>query len=487
MTALIVALLTLPLAALRPFQQPATAAPAPTTTTAGRAIPALPESFKVSISDATGSVHAPASPAAPGSQVANTQRTSSVSLQSMWSCDKYPVGTSRHINSHSDGSSQISEFLISAPGHCTEAAIVGKAVFSPDETHIAQLSPGGFARFRERTETADRAVSVTPVGDGSLSYAATVNGRTVAYDDTMVAWLSRLLPEILREAAINVPERVARLRAQGGVAAVLREISLIQSSGAKAAHYEELLKNGPTLSSADLERITQQVGRDLTSSGDLSRVLQMLPRSALQIPGARQSIASALSQIKSSGDKANTLQILAPNADREMLLLIAEAAEKLPSSGDKANFLITTAAEYLGAGDQSLRNAYFQTVSGIQSSGDMANVLISAMPYGHANPDVALKVVQASRGLASSGDAANVLISLTSQRLLQTGSPRATLAVIDRTLTMASSGDRANVLISLATANLLSTSEVRDAYTRAAMALPSEGDRANVLTAAARR
>ena len=212
----------------------------------------------------------------------------------------------------------------------------------------------------------------------------------------------------------------------------------------------------------------------------------MLPRSAFQNPAARESIAAALSQIKSSGDRATTLQILAPNADRQMLLLLAQSAEGLPSSGDKANFLITTAAEYLAAGDQSLRNAYFQTVSGIQSSGDMANVLISAMPYGHANPDVALKVVQASKGLASSGDAANVLISLTSQRLLQTGSPRATLAVIDRTLTMASSGDRANVLISLATANLLSTSEVRDAYTRAAMALPSEGDRANVLTAAAR-
>jgi hypothetical protein len=33
----------------------------------------------------------------------------------------------------------------------------------------------------------------------------------------------------------------------------------------------------------------------------------------------------------------------------------------------------------------------------------------------------------------------------------------------------------------------LSTTEVRDAFTRAAMALPSDGDRANVLASAARR
>jgi hypothetical protein len=116
----------------------------------------------------------------------------------------------------------------------------------------------------------------------------------------------------------------------------------------------------------------------------------------------------------------------------------------------------------------------------------MANVLIAAIPYGHANSEVALDVINTSKGLASSGDAANVLISLVSQHLLQSSPERATLAVIERTLTMASSGDRANVLISVANNNLLSTSGLRDAFTKAAIALPSEGDRSNVLTAAAR-
>jgi hypothetical protein len=261
----------------------------------------------------------------------------------------------------------------------------------------------------------------------------------------------------------------------------------MRSSGAKALHYEELIKNGPTLSSADLQQITQQVARDLTSSGDLSRVLQMLPRSALQNPAARESIASALSQIKSSGDKANTLEILAPNADAELLLLLAKVAEDLPSSGDKANFLISSASRYLTPGIVSLRNAFFKTTSTLRSSGDMANVLITAMPYGHASPAITLQVIETSRGLASSGDAQNVLVSLISQRLLQRNSTRATLAAIDRTLTMQSSGDRANVLIAIAEGNLLATPELRDAFTRAAMALPSDGDRSTVLSAAANR
>jgi len=164
MTALIVALLTLPLAALRPYQQP-------TANTA--AAETLPESFKVSISEAA----PPASPAASAASVTTTakaaQPAGKVSLQSRWSCDSYPMGTSSrgtstHISSHNDGDSQILEFLVTTAGRCTEAAVLGKALFSPDETHIAQLAPGGFARFRERTPGFDRAVSITPVGDGSL-------------------------------------------------------------------------------------------------------------------------------------------------------------------------------------------------------------------------------------------------------------------------------------------------------------------------------
>jgi beta-lactamase regulating signal transducer with metallopeptidase domain len=485
MTAVIVALLTLPLAALRPFQQPEIAT-APTAATAASApVSDLPASFKISISDASSpaiSTTPATSPAPPISAVTAAARKTVT--QSAWSCDSYTLSrNSTHISSHIDSDNQILNYVVTTGSRCAEAALVGHAKFSPDETRIAQLSPGGFARFRERTETFDRAVSVTPVGDGSLSYTAMANGRTVPFDETMVAWLSRLLPEVLREAAINVPERVARIRAQGGVPAVLQEIARIRSTGAKRAHYEELLK--APMSSDDAERVTTQAAQDLVgSSGDLSAVIQKLPRGSMRSPQARQAVAGALSRIQSSGDKTNTLQVLAPNADPEMLLMLAKAAESLPSSGDKANFLISTASEYLTPGNEALRNAFFRTTSTLQSSGDMANVLISAMPYGHASSGTTMQVIETSKGLASSGDAMNVLISLVSQRLLQPRSSRETLAVIERTLTMASSGDRANVLISLATNNLLSSTDVRDAFTRAAIALPSEGDRANVLASA---
>jgi len=178
---------------------------------------------------------------------------------------------------------------------------------------------------------------------------------------------------------------------------------------------------------------------------------------------------------------------MAPQADPEMLVMLAKAAEDLPSSGDKANFLMTTASEYLSGSNEVLRNAYFRTVATIQSSGDMRNVLETALPYGHASAPLTLQIIEATKGIVSSGDVASVLESLISQGLLRSGNERGTLAVIERTLTMPSSGDRANVLMSLSSQNLLSTTAVRDAFTKAALALPSEGDRANVLASAARR
>jgi len=232
--------------------------------------------------------------------------------------------------------------------------------------------------------------------------------------------------------------------------------------------------------------VVTQAGQDLgKSSGDLSAVLQQLPRSAVQSATSRQAIAEALNRIQSSGDKANTLEILAPSADRETLIMLAKVAETLPSSGDKANFLTATASEYLTPGDESLRNAFFRAAGTLQSDGDLNNVLVNAMSYGHAHPAVVMQVINTTSELRSSGDITVVLRNLATQRLLTARNPAATLAVIERTHTMASSGDRSVVLTALARQRLLTSTAIRDAYTRAAMALPSEGDRAVALSAAA--
>jgi hypothetical protein len=468
MTAFIVAFLTVPLAALRPFQ------------------PAAPVSSIASEIASPGSPSAPVATAA----TAGASTTEPVSTGSAWSCDTYPfkttTSTSTHINHSDEGRDQKLRLVQSSPGKCVEAAVIGTAQFSSDESRITYLEPGGSARFRELIGARERSVSVVPAAGGALTYSAVLDGRAVPFDADMRAWLARFLPEVLREAGINVPARVARLRANGGVPSVLREIGEIRSTGAKRSHYEELLKTTP-LGANDASKVLTQAGEDLArSSGDLSAVLQKVPRGAVRNASSRQAIAGAIARIQSSGDKTNTLEILAPNADRETLLMLARAAETIPSSGDKSGFLTTTASEYLTPNDEALRDAFFRTAATVPSDGDLHRVLIAAMAYGHGNRRVVMQVIRTSYEIGSSGDVSIVLQSLADQRLLTPQTPAETIAVIERTLTMGSSGDRSRVLMSLARRDLLSTSAVRNAYTRAAMALPSDGDKANTLAAAAR-
>ena len=163
--------------------------------------------------------------------------------------------------------------------------------------------------------------------------------------------------------------------------------------------------------------------------------------------------------------------------------MLAKVAEGIALSGDKSRYLISTAPAYLAPNDEALRNAFFRTAATVVSNGDLENVLQTAIAHGHASPAVTMQVIRTSGEISSSGDVSNVLRALATRRALTPGTHAATLAVMDRTLRMGSSGDRANVLITLANQNLLSTTALREAYLRAAMALPLSGDRENVLAA----
>src|SRR5205814_263824 len=139
---------TLPLAALRPFQQPAAAVARQND---------LPESFKVSIQPTVSgrSAIVTAAAANAASATTSTNATTKVSTQtsvfpanpaqsSAWSCDTYYQGkglsTSTHIDVNDSGSDQIIQYMQTDREHCSEATVVGPAKFSADETRLAQLS-----------------------------------------------------------------------------------------------------------------------------------------------------------------------------------------------------------------------------------------------------------------------------------------------------------------------------------------------------------
>jgi beta-lactamase regulating signal transducer with metallopeptidase domain len=415
----LVALLVLPLAALRPFEQP----------TSGKSV-------------TSGTTSSPAK-----SSAATTK----------YSCDTADLGrtgTSTHISVEVDDNTKVldASYMMGTTGRCTEATLHGKPTLTSDETRVLALTRGGIARFREVRAGSDRSVLVVPSASGGLTYTAKANGHIVDFDDSMQRWLAGLMPEILREAGIDVPERVARVRQQGGVNAVLDLVAGIKSNSAKAEHYKALLKSDD-FTQAEIDRIAREAAGNLASTpSDLRAVMDVLltqspshrrPSSSVNT-AIRQSIQSAFEKATTSGDKAAILSQYAGSGDPEAVLMALRGAKDVTSDGDKASLLKKVTAPALLSGNATLRRAFFEACETISSDGDKRSVLVLAAPYGHGNSKVTLEVIDATRHIESAGDKAEVFIAVARQHLLTSSALRN--AYLDAAKLITSSGDYARVM-----------------------------------------
>jgi beta-lactamase regulating signal transducer with metallopeptidase domain len=375
---LALAVLVVPLAALRPFHnggQSATAANA-------------------------GASLASANPAAtPATYV---RQIGDMACDSAWRSGKR--STSSHV--HADESEQYSfvEYLTIDANRCTQAAIIGKVGFADDT--LVSLGRDAFASFRQVTAAGERGVVITPDGVG-LHYAASVNGKPAPFDSFMRSWLGRVMPEVLRDASIDVPERVARDMQRGGVAAVLEDIRGIRSTAAKRTHYEALLKTGK-LAPADYDPIARQAGRELaTSPSDLDAVLSLVSgsltagsRSIAKASGnlvaAQRTMANALGaalkKSSSSADSAAMYKQYADVDDPEMILMALRGAREISSDTDKRVLLESIAPKVLGKTNPRLRTAFFEAAATIDSDTDLRVLLQDALDYAQNDQSITLAV-----------------------------------------------------------------------------------------------
>jgi beta-lactamase regulating signal transducer with metallopeptidase domain len=422
--AAIVALLILPLAALRPFSGPAPAAE--------RVIHSTP-------------THSPAA----AKKVANSPATPKV-----YTCDTQPPRSGNeltHVHVDADDDSRVLNYMSTGSTRCEEASFIGFARFSPDERQLVSLPVGSIAAFRERTLTHDRTVTVSRAPDGSLSYVSTMNGRVTDFTADARAWLSQLMPRALREMAIDVKPRVARVRAQGGVPAVLSMIRNTQSSASRRAHYDALISSG--LSQSEREMVVRHATLNLASSeSDLMAVLRKagsLSKPSKSVAGATGRrllhnvdpalLRQALTSITSDGDRVSLLSQYVQTDDPALLRLVLDGVEQITSPGDKQTILELAAPRVLRSRDASLHKAFFRAVAGIQSSGDKRTVLLAALPYGHANESITVAVLSAAADLSSDGDKALVLVTAANQHLVT--SDAVMKAYLATTNTISSSGD----------------------------------------------
>ena len=399
------ALLVLPLAALRPFEN------------------TRPETAR------TSTTLQPVS----ASESESSRDYSDAACDSVWRAQKR--GTSNTISLHgSESKYPVVELLSVSADRCAQAAIAGKATFANDR--LISLGEDAYVFLRETTPSADRMVRVTSRPNGTLEFSPRLNGATAPYDDSMRAWVGRFLPEVLAETGTSVAQRVARDTDRGGVTAALTRIGSISSPAARREHYEALL-DGKPLTDREYDQVSQHASRTLASSPqDLLTVLSKvaagpasgtkgLGRALGRLNQARETLGKALSTAldgRTSGiDSARTLTSYGTSDDPDMMLLALRGAKDLSSDTDKRVLLQTLTAGALRRNNAGLRSAYFDAVESMSSDTDVRVVLVTALPFGHNDPLVTSNVLRLVRDLLSSdGERRVTLVTAAQQKLLST-------------------------------------------------------------------
>ena len=166
----------------------------------------------------------------------------------------------------------------------------GDLEFTDDDADLKSLSPGGYLRIKEGSQSGGRKVEFTADAAGTITRRFWVGSSEKPFEPEGRQWLAQALPRFIRQTGLGAKGRVARILKAKGPSGVLAEISLIEGSWAKRVYFNELLNSG-NLDGQMLRQTVAQAGRELDS--DFERA-SLLIDSCRSIPRRRRRDASGL-------------------------------------------------------------------------------------------------------------------------------------------------------------------------------------------------
>jgi hypothetical protein len=360
-----------------------------------------------------------------------------------------------------------------------EMRVRGDVHFTDDETDVKTMSADGFFSYEESVGFSSRRYQASVDSSGQITRRYFVDGREKPLDGDGKAWLRAALPDLIREAGIDAPERVRRILKQGGAPAVLTEIAKIHSDGAKKTYIRELVPIG-NLSTDQFQSVLRVV-RGMGSDGEKASVLDFLAPYVLK-DNLRDHAFEAVATIHSDGEKHRVLtRFILTDSSRGTLTLAARASADINSDGEKAAVLVDLAAHLRGNND--LSHPFFRAAESIHSDGEKARVLTAVMASAGEQHDTLIEAIRVAESINSDGEKARVLVHADGywkdDDLLRR-------VYFKTARSVHSDGEKARVLTSLIGRTDLSDRTLIEAV-HCAVTINSDGEKAQVLVAVANR
>jgi len=181
--------------------------------------------------------------------------------------------------------------------------IHGTLEFTDNDSDVKSLSSDGYLRMEQWAGGPSRVFVARP-GTNGIERLYSVDGVSKPLDADGRAWLARVLPDVIRETAIDAPDRVKRILRQQGASGVLTEVGKIRSDHSRRIYLENLLDYG-SLNAEEL-RESMRLGRKISSDGEKAGLLVAVV-SHYQAPASRESYFDSVDSINSDGERRRVL------------------------------------------------------------------------------------------------------------------------------------------------------------------------------------
>ncbi|MFD3003871.1 hypothetical protein ACFS7Z_26180 [Pontibacter toksunensis] len=168
--------------------------------------------------------------------------------------------TKQGIHVENDGETTLYVFSNSKQGLNVEYN--GKIAFEPDERSIKAISDGGYLRIEKTTPANSRELLIKSTGN-SLNYEYREDGIIKPYEPDGKAWLSEILPELIKTTSIAAESRVDQLYATGGISEVVKALPELEGDLVRAAYLKLLLDK--KIKEEDISTIINVVGSQVQS------------------------------------------------------------------------------------------------------------------------------------------------------------------------------------------------------------------------------
>jgi beta-lactamase regulating signal transducer with metallopeptidase domain len=420
-------------------------------------------------------------------------------------------GSSSSSSEHNDG--QRTQLLYKT-GRCSvELVAEGGFRFTTDFTDLAQIDDGGSVVVERHDADQEHRVEMRP-GSGGITHRWFVNDAERPYDADAKAWLAATLTELLRRTGYAAEARSRWILGTRGQEALFQEIAEVSGDYAKRLYYQALVADG-RLDPAGVARVVTQAGSEISSDYDLAELLVLVAAKYPLSEPARTAFVTAADHIESDYDRHRVLAVVlaGKNLPDELATAVLGTAGHIESDYDLAEVLIVLIQKHPITAAMS--PAFFQAVNGIESDYDRRRVLATVLAQRETPPALVASALASAGDIASDYDRAELLVQVAEgpgiddasrtpffaaadgigsdydhARVLTALSERGGLAEPAAAKVIASAGrigsdyDRANVLVAVAQ-HVRLTGALRQAFITAANGIGSETDRNRALAALA--